>query len=97
MPRRFRNLLTEHRVKPIPQAGLAGVKNGELLRRAREIFDVLITADRNLSFQQDIRSLPLPVIVLRAKSNKFNDLAKLAPDVVQLLEKPLSSAVHYVE
>jgi hypothetical protein len=47
----------------------AGMKNGALLQLAAESFDVLLTTDRNLAFQQNTATLPLGVIVLRAPSN----------------------------
>jgi hypothetical protein len=40
-----------------------------LLQLAAESFDVLLTTDRNLAFQQNTATLPLGVIVLRAPSN----------------------------
>jgi hypothetical protein len=48
-----------YEVKPVPQMGWAGVKNGQLLALAETEFNVFITVDRNLSFQQNRRSLIL--------------------------------------
>ena len=42
-------------VKTVQQVGWAGVKNGELLRRAESEFDVFLTADRNLRYQQNLK------------------------------------------
>ena len=44
----------------VPQAGWAGIQNGELLRRAQEQFDVFVTVDRNLSFQQYLPQFNIP-------------------------------------
>ncbi len=46
--------LAGHDVKTVPQMGWAGIKNGELLTLAENEFDVFITIDRNLSFQQNL-------------------------------------------
>ena len=47
VPRALRNDIPGHEVKTVAEVGWAGVKNGELLRRAAAAFDVLITVDRN--------------------------------------------------
>jgi len=51
--------------------GLKGLKNGELLRLASGAFDVFVTADQNLEHQQNIASLPLAVVVLVARTNRW--------------------------
>jgi len=57
-----------HEVKTARQMGWTSIKNGELLRLAATAFDIFVTVDRNLSFQQNLSDLPLAVIVLRSKS-----------------------------
>ena len=47
-------------VSTVPQAGWAGIDNGDLLRLAQEQFDLLITVDRNLALQQHLPQLSLP-------------------------------------
>jgi hypothetical protein len=69
-----------HDVKTARQMGWSSLKNGELLTQAAREFDVFITVDRNLSFQQHLPALDLAVIVLRARSNR---LAALRPLVLQ--------------
>ncbi len=85
LPRRLAAELTGHEVKTVPQAGWASIKNGELLRRAEGSFDVFITADRNLSFQQNLAQRRLAVVVLRASSNRFQDLLPLVPKILAAL------------
>jgi hypothetical protein len=69
-------------VTTVAKAGWSGVKNGRLLRQAETAFDVLITVDRNLSFQQRLIDFNLAVIVLRAPSNRLPDLLPLVPQVL---------------
>lgn len=69
----------------VPQAGWAGIKNGDLLRLAQERFDVFITADRNLSFQQHVPRFVIAVIVLEAPTNRLKDLRPLLPQLQQML------------
>lgn len=65
--------------------GWAGIQNGDLLALAEKQFDVFITGDRNLSFQQDIRETSLSVVVLDAKSTKLRDTLPLMATVAALL------------
>lgn len=51
LPRRIGNDLIGHEVQTVQQRGWSGLKNGELLRKASEEFDVLITGDQNLEYQ----------------------------------------------
>lgn len=54
--------------------GWSGLKNGALLRQAESEFDVFVTMDRGIPFQQAIRSLKLGVLLVRANSNSFSVL-----------------------
>ncbi len=75
-----------YEVKTVPQMGWAGVKkNGELLALAEAKFDVFITVDRNLSFQQNLPQFDIAVIVLQAPSNRLADLKPLAPEILAIL------------
>ena len=58
-----------------------GLKNGALLRAAAEEFDVFVTMDRNLPYQQNLKVLDLAVVVVRSVSNAFVDVAPLMPAV----------------
>ena len=64
----------DHEVKTVAEAGWAGVKNGELLRRAASQFDLLITIDRNLEYQQNFADLSLRLIVIHAPTNDISVL-----------------------
>ncbi len=68
-----------HEVDTVAGRGWAGVKNGELLRRMRGECDVLVTMDHSLEFQQHISTLPFGVLLIRANSNRLDDLASLLP------------------
>ena len=66
VPRTLREQLPGHEVKTVAQSGWTGVKNGELLRLAAERFDVLLTVDRNLEYQQNFLGAAVAVIVVHA-------------------------------
>ena len=65
--------------------GWAGVQNGDLLKLAESEFDVFVTVDRNLSFQQPISKFTIPIVVLRSPSNRVEDLALLVPKLLKTL------------
>jgi uncharacterized protein DUF5615 len=83
--RRFAKELPGHFVKTVPQMGWATIKNGELLVLAQKEFDVFLTVDRNLSFQQNLPKFNIAVLVLQARSNRLADLKPLAPKVLSIL------------
>jgi Domain of unknown function (DUF5615) len=75
-----------HDVKTARQMGWATIKNGELLALASQQFDIFVTVDRNLSFQQNLVSFSLAVIVLRARTNRLADLRVLVPDLLAAID-----------
>ncbi len=68
-------------VRTVREQAWDGLKNGELLRAAAEEFDVFVTMDRNLPYQQNLRALDLAVVVIRSVSNAFVDVAPLMSSV----------------
>jgi predicted nuclease of predicted toxin-antitoxin system len=83
--RRLAKDIEGHEVVTVPQAGWAGIQNGELLRRAQEQFDVFVTVDRNLSFQQHLSQFSIAVIVLQASTNRLKDLRPLVPQLQRIV------------
>ena len=68
-------------VRTIEEQGWAGLKNGELLRAASEVFDLFVTMDQNLPYQQNLKLLDVAVVVIRSVSNAFVDVAPLMSEV----------------
>lgn len=62
-----------------------GLTNGALLQEAQTEFDVFLTGDTNLSFQQNLTNFHIAVIVLKAQSTRLVDTVKLMPQVLTLL------------
>ena len=79
VPTRVRKSLTQHTVSTVVLEGWSGLKNGKLLNPAAERFDVPITVDKNLPYQQNTAALPVAVIVLDAVSNELPFLMPLVP------------------
>jgi hypothetical protein len=82
VPRALRRELPGHEVKTVAEAGWVGLKNGELLQLAARHFDVLLTVDRNLEYQQNFADLVLAVVVIDAPSNDVSMLRPLMPAVL---------------
>ncbi len=64
VPRLIKTRLTELSINTVQEMSWMGKKNGELLALAANHFDVFITADKQLRFQQNLSNLQLSVIVL---------------------------------
>ena len=85
-----------HDVKTAGQMGWTTVKNGELLALASQGFDVFVTVDRNLTFQQNLVSFSLAVIVLRAKTNRLADLRPLLPHLLAAIESAKPGTAKFI-
>lgn len=86
LPRRLAREFKEHEAQTVQNQGWAGLKNGELLQRATDRgFQVFLTADQNLQYQQNLAGAKLLVIVLVARTNTLEDLIPLVPDVLKAL------------
>jgi len=93
--RRLARDLPSHTVRSVAEMGWAGIKNGQLMALAEQQFDVFVTVDRNLSFQQNLPNLAIVVIVLHAPTNRLVDLQPLAPTILEALPTAQSGqAVH---
>lgn len=86
IPRRLARLFVGHEVVTVTDAGWSGLTNGRLLDLAQRKFDCLVTVDRSLTYQQDVAKFAIAVLVLRARTNRFEDLASLIPLALQQLE-----------
>ncbi len=70
LPKFLKQEFQKHKVSTVPDMGWAGKTNGELLRLAKEKFDVFITIDQNLQYQQNLKQSQMAVILLSVKSNR---------------------------
>ena len=86
LPRPLSQLLTGHDVSTVAREGWTSLDNGALLRQAATTFDVVLTADQNIEFQQNLATLPLAVVVLVAESNRLEALEPLVPEVLDALK-----------
>jgi hypothetical protein len=85
LPRPFASSLVGHQVKTVGQCGWAGVKNGKLLALAAGSFDVLLTADRNIQYQQNLKTLSIAIVVLVTPDGLLASFQKLMPKLTLTL------------
>ena len=81
MPRKLRREISNAFVRTVQEENWAGVKNGELLRRASERFDVLLTADQRLRYQQNIQQFAIGVVAIETYDTTLEGLRPLLPQI----------------
>jgi len=75
IPRGVQKAFPDHKCWTVPRAGFAGKKNGEFLGLAeRAGFDVLLTVDQGLAYQQNLTGRTIAILLIRPRSNKLADL-----------------------
>lgn len=85
LPKRLKRDLVGHDARTVPEMGWASKQNGELLRLAEGEFDVFLTVDRNLSFQQDLAQFKIAVVVMVSQGNRYSDLRSLVADLLAIM------------
>ena len=84
---RFRNFLSGHDCQTARYAGFAGLKNGDLLKAAEPAqFDVFLTVDQGIEYQQNLTGRKIAIIVFRTKSNRVKDLLRHVPTCLAHME-----------
>ena len=87
VPRKLRRELPEHEVLTVTERGWSGIKNGELLALAAPEFDLFLTVDQSLKYQQNLTGVDIGIILMVARNNRLKTLLPLMPDVREALEK----------
>ena len=83
---RLSRALTGHYAVPAQKMGWSGIKNGKLLALAVDNgFDVFLTGDRNLAFQQNLSEFSIAIVVLEAGGIQLHHTLPLMPKVLALL------------
>ncbi|HEY6140307.1 MAG TPA: DUF5615 family PIN-like protein [Thermoanaerobaculia bacterium] len=88
--------LSNHEAKTVRQMGWTETVNGALLALAEQKFDVLVTTDKNLSFQQNVARFRIGVVVLRARSARLQHLRELVPRLLMILGDVNAGEVHTI-
>jgi predicted nuclease of predicted toxin-antitoxin system len=88
-PRALKTFLTKqgHESLTVQEVGWAGKENGELLTAAESRFDVLLTVDTNLRYQQNLEGRKIAIVLLQCSSNRIDDLRQYFPACLEAIEK----------
>ena len=82
VPKPLKRELTDYDIRTVVEMGWSGKKNGELLQLMNQAgFTILLTADQNLRYQQNLQQAGVAVVVMVAPSNRLPDLVPLIPNV----------------
>ena len=94
LPRQLAPYLIGHETRTVQQQGWAGLKNGDLLKAAEAAgFQIFVTADQQLPYQQNLESSALLIVVLIAKSNALEDLLAAVPAALVVMAEPKAGQV----
>lgn len=85
VPHIVKKRLPHRSIKTVQEMGWAGVKNGELLTLVEKEFDVFITSDKNLRYQQNLQKRTIAILLL--PNNQVPIIEKLLPHIDKALEK----------
>jgi len=92
---RFAPHVTGFDTQTVLGKGWSGISNGKLLALAQVEFDVFVTVDRNLSFQQHLPKFAIAVILIHCKSNRVQDLLELLTDLLAAIPRaPVGEVTH---
>jgi hypothetical protein len=84
-------------VLTVPEAGFAGLKNGQLLRQVDGNFDIFITTDKSIQHQQNLGAYQIGFVLLRSRSNDFVDIEPLVPRLLERLREVTPGKLLVVE
>jgi predicted nuclease of predicted toxin-antitoxin system len=88
LPHDLRHFLTGHEVFTVAYMDWKSVENGDLLLAAGDAgFDVMLTLDSGVEYEQHLAALPLAVLIIRCKSNRIDDLRPLVPEILSALSR----------
>ncbi len=88
LPGKLKGLLQGYDVRTVREMGWSGFLNGDLMKAAIEGgFNVFITADKNLRYQQNIANYDISIILLSLLINKLERIKPMIPELVEILPK----------
>jgi predicted nuclease of predicted toxin-antitoxin system len=97
LPRRLKHDLPGHDVTTVSEMRWKGLKNGELIRLAEQAFNVFVTIDQGVKYQQNLQRTRLAVIMLAAPNNRIETLRPLMPQVLVALKSIRSGEMVRIE
>jgi len=84
-------------VRTVQEEGWAGFKNGQLLRRASPTFDVFVTVDQRLRYQQNMAKFEIGVVVIETSDTTLPNLRRALSEIQDAIERVQHGAVFIVK
>src|SRR6266480_1216741 len=95
VPWPMHRLLSQHSVASVQAQGWSGVRNSELLRRAEAEFDLFITSDQNIRYQQNLAAQRMAILEL--STNDLRRIRAAAALIEEAVEKIQPSELRQLE
>ena len=86
MPRKLRRDLPKFFIRTAQEEGWAAFKNGDLLKRASAKFDVFVTIDQRMRYQQNMSQFEIGIVVIEVPDTRFIQLRALVPQLDEAIE-----------
>jgi len=96
MPTKLRRDLPEFFIHTVQEEGWAGLENGALLKRAVEHFDVLLTVDQRLRYQQNVSSFAIGIVVIETGDTTVGNLQRVLPEIRSAIDTVMRGNVRVV-
>ena len=85
VPRKVKSSFPMHECRTVQEAGFGGKQNGELLTLAEGQFEVFLTVDKGIRYQQNLSGRSIAVLIIRAASNDIDDILPHVPGCLAAL------------
>ena len=97
VPRKLKYSLPDQECQTVPEAGLSGKMNGTLLNLAESAgFEIFMTMDKGLEYEQNPAGRSIAILILRAKSNRLADLPPLVPGLLRIMNQARKDEIHRI-
>jgi predicted nuclease of predicted toxin-antitoxin system len=96
VPKKLRRSLPGHHIETTVERGWEALVNGELLRLAQDEFEILLSTDSNMKYQQRLPDYTIALIVLRAFDTKLESYLPLVPEIENVLTTIQAGEVVYI-
>ena len=85
LPKYLKNVLSQFEVTTVQEQGWAGINNGELIKKINGLFDVFITADKNLRYQQNLKIRK--IAILEISTNRLPLIKEMETKIIEALQQ----------
>jgi len=95
LPHALKKIISGHEVSTVQGEGWSGISNGELISKVDGVFDVFLTADKNLRYQQNLTERQIAIVEL--PTNRLPVLESIASKISEAVNHASDNAYFIVE